>query len=87
MFTTRRAEKVWANETPTKQANPSAQDTTPSATHYPARLRGSVSGCYKIGRNIPRAYVEDSTWGWANRMTWDPEFGYSSPTIEDDDGE
>ena len=76
MSITRQAVRESANETPTQQANRSASATTPSATLYPARSRGSISGEYAIGKNLPRAYVEDSTWGWANRMTWDPEFGF-----------
>lgn len=87
MHITRKAAKVWEPAITTTEQSRYARDTTPSATPYPARLRGKISGQFVIGRMPPRAYVEDSTWGWCDRMTWDPEFGYTSPTIEDDEGE
>ena len=87
MSITRPAVKESASAIQTQPANPSAQDTIPNATLYPARSRGKISGIFELGKNLPRAYVEDSTWGWANMMLWSAEFGYSSPTIEDDDGE
>ncbi len=86
MHIIRKAEKAWVPETTTTERSPSAPATTRNDTRYPGLSKATPRAAYGSGRLPLRPYVEDSTWGWVNRMTWDPHFGYSCPVV-DDDGE
>ena len=76
MFITRKEEKASGSEITTTGENRSVAGTTRNVTPVPARLRGGISGVYVTGKSKPQLTTEDSTWGWATRIHFDPDKGF-----------
>ncbi len=76
MPTTQQAAKALAPKTTTTEHSGSVQNTTPNATAYRARSRGSISGEFVIGKPSTPGAAEPSIWGWANRIHFSAERGF-----------
>ncbi len=76
MSITHKAAKALECETTTTAASRSVRSTTQSGMRLAVRSKDSTSSESEPGKLKRQPTTEESTWGWAYRMTWDSEHGF-----------